>query len=520
VSRLSTFLSIESARNALSTALTESLPRQKWYARKGEAVSSVSIHDTVCIPTDTADDRFALLLVDVTSASATNHPDCYVIPVAIDSDADIEPAETLLFDDDHAVLECSGDPEFWQSVLKQTEPLIAESGSKLLFIPGAATNELDSLANSQITVSAAEQSNTAATLGHWGFLKLFRRVEPGLNPDIEIGRFLTTTAPHVATPQLLGTLELHSDTSDEPICLGVLLEQVHAESDAWQFTLNSLADFWQRVADTAADWPAEKIESEADASSLAEQIGPYLDAVRLLGRRTAELHSALAAGSNDAFRPEPLKATAISEQRDRVAVELAETCRLLRESSIGNDSASLAEQLLAVGNARLDEITQELKGLHGVSLIRVHGDYHLGQVLRTHDDFVIIDFEGEPDRPLAERNEKRCSLKDVAGMIRSLHYASNAASVGLLPCPAPSIVAPETWQKQWYAICRSAFLDSYFDSLTARGITPRDAAATESLLDLFVVEKALYELRYEINHRPDWIAIPLAGLNELFSFSD
>lgn len=516
---LSNLLSNEPGRHALATALMESLPRQKWYARKGEAISAVSIRETVCVPNDTANDRFALLLVDVTGASTTDQPDCYVIPVAINSSADIEPAETLLLDDDHAISECSGDPEFWQSLLKQTEPLAAESGSQLSFIPGAATNKLDSLANSQITVSAAEQSNTAVRLGDWGFLKLFRRVEPGLNPDIEIGRFLTTTSPHVATPQLLGTLELHSDTSDEPLCLGVLLEQVHAESDAWQFTLNSLADFWQRVADTVADWPAERIVAEAAALSLAEQIGPYLDAVRLLGRRTAELHSGLAAGTSDAFRPEPLTAAAIGEQRDRVAAELAETCRLLRASSVGGDSASLAEQLLATGNARLDEITQLLAGLQSVSLIRVHGDYHLGQVLRTRDDFVIIDFEGEPDRPLAERREKRCALKDVAGMIRSLHYASNAASVGLLPCPVPSIVAPETWQKQWYAVCRSAFLDSYFESLTAPGIVPKDSAATESLLDLFVVEKALYELRYEINHRPDWVTIPLAGLNELFSIS-
>ena len=520
MSHLSNLLSNERARHALSTALMESLPRQKWYARKGETVSSVAIRDTVIVPNDAANDRFALLLVDVISASTTDHPDCYVIPIDIGSSGDIEPTETLLLEADHALLECSGDPEFWQSLLKRTEPLVAESGGKLLFIPGAATNKLDNLTDSQITVSSAEQSNTAVRLGDWGFLKLFRRVEPGLNPDIEIGRFLTATAPHVATPQLLGTLELHSDASDEPLCLGVLLEQVAAESDAWQFTLNSLADFWQRVADTAADWPADRIVAEAAASSLAEQIGPYLDAVRLLGRRTAELHSALAAGTSDAFRPEPLTAAAIDEQRDRVAAELAETCRLLRASNIGDDPASLAEQLLATGNARLDEITQQLAGLQDVSLIRVHGDYHLGQVLRTRDDFVIIDFEGEPDRPLAERREKRCALKDVAGMVRSLHYASNAASVGLLPCPAPSIVAPETWQKQWYAVCRSAFLDIYFESLSASGIAPKDSAATESLLDLFVIEKALYELRYEINHRPDWIAIPLAGLNEVFSLGE
>ena len=518
----SDFFSNDSNRSRVESALAAALSAQKWYARKGETVASISIRDAVFMPNDAGCNPFCLLIVDVTAETSTDAPDCYVVPVTLRPCGDVEQAEVLLVDAGQAISECSGDPDFWRILLKQTEhqPLTSESGAKLTFTAGVADERLCDFANSQITVSSAEQSNTAVTLGDWGFLKLFRRVEPGVNPDVEIGSFLTRTAPHVATPQLLGTLTLQSEASSEPLCLGVLLDQVHAESDAWQYTLDSLADFWQRVAETAANWSAEKIQAESAASSLTQQIGSFLDAVRLLGRRTAELHAALASGTDDAFRPEPLTHAAIKEQRDRVTAELAETCRLLQSSNTNEDSVDLAGRLLADGTARLEKITQRLINLQDASLIRGHGDYHLGQVLRTSDDFVIIDFEGEPDRPLAERREKRCALKDVAGMIRSLHYASNAASVGLLPRPAPSIIAPQTWQKQWHQNCRSAFLDDYFDALPASGITPESPAATQCLLDLFVLEKALYELRYEINHRPDWVAIPLAGLAELFSIGD
>jgi len=497
--------------------LAKTLPSQKWYARKGEAVSSASIRDAVLIPRESGSESFGLLLVEIASDTTADEPDCYVVPVTSRSGGDTDSVEPLLVENGHAISECSGNPEFWRQLLHHSmdQTLVSESGSRLSLVAGNSDEYLSLRSAAQITVSSAEQSNTAVGIGGWGFLKLFRRVEPGLNPDIEIGRFLTETAPHVATPRLLATLALQSGSRQEPLCLGVLLEQVDAECDAWQFTLNSLADFWQRVAETAADWPSDRIEHEAAASLLIEQIGPYLDAVRLLGQRTAELHSALAAGTDNAFRPEPVTSVAINEQRDRVSAELAETCRLLRSSTFSNEPDLLADGLLIAGEARLAEIANELANLQDVSLIRVHGDYHLGQVLRTRDDFVIIDFEGEPDRPLTERREKRCALKDVAGMIRSLHYASNAASVGLLPCPAPAIVAPLIWQRKWFESCRAAFLDGYFDALAVPGITPKTSRATESLLDLFVLEKALYELRYEINHRPDWISIPLAGLSEL-----
>lgn len=518
---LSNLLSGAAAGALVESALTDSLPRQKWYAHKGAAVSQIRIRDAVLLPEAVAGHSFAVLLVDVGSEFVDGQSDCYVVPVASRLVADAKPAETILQDASHALVECSADSQFWRSLLRHSKERSIESltGGSLSFVTLSAEGSQSILDLSRIEVSMAEQSNTAVTFGDWGFLKLFRRVEVGLNPDVEIGQFLTRTAAYVRTPRVLGSLDFQSASGSDLLCLGVLLERVAAKSDAWQFTLDSLAEFWQRVAAEAADWPPEKIESEARASSLAALIGPYLDATRLLGQRTAEMHSALAAGTSEAFRPEPLTALAVEEQRGRVATELAETCRLLRSSITAGTSDAMADELLAAGNRRLHEIAQQLGDLHDVLLIRVHGDYHLGQVLRTRDDFVIIDFEGEPDRPLAERREKRCAAKDVAGMIRSLHYASNAASVGLLAAPGNVISAAETWQRQWYLNCRAAFLSGYQESLTASGIVPEDSSAAAALLDLFVVEKVLYELRYEIHHRPDWVAIPLAGLQEVLGLS-
>jgi trehalose synthase-fused probable maltokinase len=516
--RLSDIPGDESGRRALSAALAATLPRQRWFARKGEASLSVEISDAVLLRDQGSEGAFALLFVEVAGESASDQSDCYVVPVATRASVGERTADALLIEADGALVECSSDPKFWQGLLLQSRvaPLQSLHGGVLSFSNLSEPEATGGFDLSRIGVSSAEQSNTAVTLGDWGFLKLFRRVEAGVNPDVEIGRFLTETAPTVNTPKVLGTLDYQPAADRDSISIAILLERVAGEVDAWQFTLSSLAGFWQRVAESAADWPAGRIEAEAAASSLARLIGPYLDAVGLLGRRTAEMHVALAAGMDEAFRPEPLTAASIAALHDRVAVELTATCRLLRSSSVARNSAQLADRLQNCGSARLDDVARKLAGLQNVSAIRVHGDYHLGQVLRTRDDFVIIDFEGEPDRSLAERREKRCALKDVAGMIRSLHYASNAASVGLLPAPVPSIAAPQAWQRQWFVACRSAFLGGYFDSLRVAGVIPNDQAATGLLLDLFVVEKALYELRYEINHRPDWVAIPLAGLSELF----
>ncbi len=521
MSRLSDAFNDERDCCVLVAALAQSLPHQRWFARKGEAVSAVVIDDAVILNDQGTDGAFGILFANVTSETTSDHPDCYIIPVAMRVGVDEDATGVLLRDGDRAVVECSSEPAFWRCLLQQTElaPIRSLRDGTLSFAVSSERWLVNSVGLSQIAVSSVEQSNTAVTLGEWGFLKLFRRVEAGINPDVEIGRFLTQTAPTVHTPNVLGTLDYRPVSGGDALSVAILLEQVAAESDAWQFTLSSLAGFWHRVAERSAGWSSDRIETEAVGSSLADQIGPYLDAVRLLGRRTAELHSALASGTDAAFHAEPLTDAAITEQRERVTAELAATCRLLQSTNPSGITTDLAIELQAVGDAQINELTRRLNNLQNVSLIRVHGDYHLGQVLRTRDDFVIIDFEGEPDRPLAERREKRCVLKDVAGMIRSLHYASNAASVGLLPSPSEAIVAPETWQKQWYAVCRSAFLDGYFESLTAPAIIPEDPAATQTLLDLFVLEKALYELRYEINHRPDWIAIPLAGLSELFQIN-
>ena len=188
--------------------------------------------------------------------------------------------------------------------------------------------------------------------------------------------------------------------------------------------------------------------------------------------------------------------------------------------AISNSVANLSQKISLRANSLLDEMSSFDPALVNVVSIRCHGDYHLGQVLKTDSDFVILDFEGEPDRPFNERRQKRCAVKDVAGMIRSFHYASCTTAVGILPPPDANITNAAKWQTFWYDNARVGFLAGYKSESEGKPFLPSDDSAFQKLLDLFLIEKVLYELRYEINNRPDWVQIPLAGLNAVLGLSD
>src|SRR2546421_5483001 len=372
----------------------------------------------------------------------------------------------------------------------------------------------------------AEQSNTSVIYGDRLFFKLFRRPEEGVNPDLEIGRFLTERAgfPHV--PAVAGALEYRRGRS-EPMTLGILQELVPNSGDAWHYTLDTLGRFFEAAMVRRPDVGEPPLPQgigifEAaylDPPQLAKAtMADYLERAKLLGCRTAGLHLALASDTEDpAFCPEPITSFYQRSVYQTMRSLTVQNFRLLR--SLRQDIPE-AVQILDLEGEVVRKLQRVLQPKLSATRIRCHGDYHLGQVLYTGKDFIIIDFEGEPARPLSERRIKRSPLQDVAGMLRSLNYAAYGALYGRHSGLAadPSVLQP--WADFWYLWAAGAFLGSYLNTAQGASFIPRASRDTKVLLDTFLLGKALYELGYEANNRPDWIKIPIQGVVNLLEEPD
>ena len=319
-----------------------------------------------------------------------------------------------------------------------------------------------------IRAMAAEQSNTSVVLGEELVLKVYRRLEAGVNPELELLRFLTARG-FTNVPALAGWYAYSGRLMDAT--LGILQRYVAVEADGWTFALDALADDPER----------------------------FLAEARRLGEVTGHMHATLASDSTDpAFAPEEPSAESLGLLTATIDEEIAGAFASLPEldalEPIAGRGEEVREQLRLVSHA----------GPLGRT-IRHHGDYHLGQVLWTGADWMVIDFEGEPARPLAERRRKRSALRDVAGMLRSFAYVATAAE---LTRGSP---APEDWEER----AREEFLEGYLPVVEPLGLLPAGHAQTSRLLAVFELEKAVYELRYELDHRPDWVSIPVAGIVRL-----
>ncbi len=364
-----------------------------------------------------------------------------------------------------------------------------------------------------------------------------------MNPDIEVTRFLTERREFTHVPPFAGTLEFRPAPTSAPVAnggrepqvLALLQGAVAAESDGWTLTVDSAARYFERVleahADAAPSAPGVDPEARLFDADFARMPGDlqrlvgaiYPERAALLGQRTAELHLALASeGTDPAFTPELfnlmyqrslLQSLHVSQRRALAAMR--RVLPRLDEDARGEVNALLArgEDLAAVPAAilRAGRTLEAMK-------TRVHGDYHLGQVLFTGKDFTIIDFEGEPARPMGERKLKRCPLVDVAGMVRSFHYAAHGAlllgKVNALPDVA---VALRPWAELWYRLVAGSFLRAYVATVSAAqpALVPADPADFDALLRAFLLDKAVYEVGYELNNRPTWLPIPLRGVREV-----
>ena len=346
------------------------------------------------------------------------------------------------------------------------------------------------------------------------FLKLYRKLEDGVNPDVEITRFLTDHAQFGNVPAFGGALE-YRRAKAEPTVICLLQNAVANETDAWSLTLDSVGRYYDRVLGRKADL---QNQTEPPGSLLEELIGGiYPEKVKLLGQRTGEMHLALASATEDiGFSPEPFNAMAQRSTYQSMRALLRRTFAVLQKKSseLPESFRAEAEEVLKAEAEILAHEKRLLDRRSGAAKIRIHGDYHLGQVLHTGKDFVILDFEGEPARPLSERKLKRSPLRDVAGMMRSFQYAAYSA-LWQPAMRAEDVPFLERWADLWYRAMGSIFLQSYLSTTASAVFIPPNQDDLNVFLEAYLLDKAVYEVGYELNSRPDWVVIPIRGIKHL-----
>ncbi|HWK10309.1 MAG TPA: maltose alpha-D-glucosyltransferase [Vicinamibacterales bacterium] len=371
----------------------------------------------------------------------------------------------------------------------------------------------------------AEQSNTSIAFGYRVMAKLFRRIEPGPNPEVEIGEQLTTRTAFTRVPRVAAFAE-YEQAAEAPSHVAVLQEYVPSQADGWSHALDELRRYFDQVEGLGApdpSWLAARrgleLVGAAVPGGVGDLAGAYIESAHVLGRRTAELHLALAQDStSEAFAPQPFTRADTERLATDVAAEARRDMDLLERSisSLGADVGAMARALIARTDRIVAYVQHKGSALElTAAAIRIHGDYHLGQVLWSEGDYYILDFEGEPARPLEARRRRQSPLKDVAGMLRSFSYAAYAAMFARAGNRRADVERLEPWARVWQLWTSASFLRGYFEAAGDAPFLPTDPVQRASLLDLFLLDKALYELHYELNSRPEWVRIPLTGILEL-----
>ena len=363
-------------------------------------------------------------------------------------------------------------------------------------------------------VLSAEQSNSSMLFENKFFLKLFRKLEDGVNPDVEVTRFLTERAQFPNVPAFLGAIE-YRRTKAEPTVVCLLQSAVANEGDAWTLTLDAVGRYYERVLTRKADL---QNQTTPPGPLLEELIGGvYREKAKLLGQRTGELHRALAISPDErGFAPEQFNAMAQRSVYQNMRASLRRNFALLEKKmpTLPDAFRDEAAQVLASEKQILAQEQRILDRRSNATKIRIHGDYHLGQVLYTGKDFIILDFEGEPARALGERKLKRSALRDVAGMMRSFQYAAYSA-LWQPAMRAEDVPFLERWADLWYRQMSSVFLQSYLEATDGAGFIPPDEGDFEILLEAYLLDKAVYEVGYELNNRPSWVVIPIRGIKHI-----
>jgi maltose alpha-D-glucosyltransferase/alpha-amylase len=555
------------ARTALEQVLPGYLRQRRWFGGKARTIQSVELLETVPVPYESPTAYLTLVQVEYIEG---DH-ETYVLPFTVALGAQARQiAEEIPqvvvahlritgFDDAAILYDALRDKEFALLLLDSiaqhrtfrgsagevmAAPLrslrLLSEVSASLHTPatgaraggGTPAEDHAEAADPSIeftsTVITSDRSNTTIVYGNQLVLKIFRRIESGINPDLEIGRFLTEKISLVRTPFVAGALEYHQKNS-EPMTLGVLRTRDPHQGDAWQYTQGVLAHYFERVLARQGEagallLPHKHLLDLADepAPPLVEElVGDYLATARLLGQRTAEFHVALAQETEDLnFVPEPFTDFFQRPFYHAMLGLMARDFQFLNQQlehlpeAVRNDAYRI--KALEPEVRRYFEPFRDRKIT--AMRIRCHGNYHLGQVLRADNDFMITDFEGEPARSLDERRTKVSPLRDVASMIRSFHYAvyvalfeqRNSGRIG-----GVDQATQDSWARFWYVWVAATFLRAYSDTIHLSPLLLQTREEFKVLLDAYLLEKALYELGYELNSRPDWVVIPLQGILQL-----
>jgi maltose alpha-D-glucosyltransferase/alpha-amylase len=535
----------------LQTALKGWLPRQRWFGAKTRRIRTANVFEWVALPDTSGSSALVFIQIDYEEGP----PSDFQLPLAIGTGTE---AERIAVENPECVLTAlttkAGSDIVYDATTREDfrRALLAliRSNSTLAVVSAQSSGEVNPLDASQqpigsrlesrasstfadrpvneripSRVGSAEQSNTSILYGDALILKLFRRLQPGENPDVEIGRFLTDVAHFRHIAPFLGEVAITHTTGDKTT-VAMLQALLPNHGDGWEWFLNQLRLFFGEVSTRPAPPAPAPRGFLAERPPLPIAIVPahsLLAAAALLGRRTAEMHLALSS-SRDIFdfAPEAITTEDLERDAQRIETQIDSALKALKMglSNLNPPISDAAGVLLS----RQDELVARAQAILRLPAkgerIRIHGDYHLGQTLRTGSepgDFVLLDFEGEPARSLAERRSKQSPLKDVAGMIRSFSYVAYAAldkfladnREGSQPINSTDLAA---WAELWRNAASAEFLWAYREAISANKTLLPPPEQSQDLLGAYLLEKALYELLYELNNRPAWLHIPIAGI--------
>ncbi|OVE75537.1 maltose alpha-D-glucosyltransferase [bacterium F11] len=527
----------ERNRGHLQKLLPVYIQNQRWFGGKARTIQTIKIADVIKLSHSTHLSMLVFIEVGYTDGSL----EMYSLPLSFSSG---EKAHNIKIQNPSVIFVAVEVPGKEEGILY--DPMWGEEFPKVLLdnlqkrrrIPGkkgeivfSSTKTLPKISSSafaglKVVTSRAEQSNTSVFYGDKLVLKMIRRLETGLNPDLEIGRYLTENGAFSHMPPVLGGMEYRQPNGEFTI-LGTFQGFIANEGDSWKYTLEHLGQYYERALAREGGKEGLTIIEKHFLDSLDDDppdlvrdlFGHYLEQAALLGKRTGEFHLAIGAETSDPeFFPEAFTGFFQQSQYQGMRGHALQVFQLLKKQlkKLDEGSKKEADRILANEQEIIKKFRSLKDGTFQSMRIRTHGDFHLGQVLFTGKDFILIDFEGEPARSLGERRQKTSPLRDVAGMLRSFHYASNvAAHVQTEKVVSAKAGELEPWRKLWFQWIRIAFVKSYLLTTKGAAFVPQNKEELKMLLDIFILDKSIYELGYELNNRPTWVRIPIQGILEI-----
>jgi maltose alpha-D-glucosyltransferase/alpha-amylase len=483
------------------------LLERRWFADKARGVPAPKLENIIRLERDGI--GASITVVGVQGERQT--PSRYLLPLMVKwtrFDRSAVPANAIAAvrrgRQEGTLIDAGSDQEFVALLLRimHAGDTIETDGHRLEAQPTSAFKKMPTPAVDKIAVPNREQSNTTVIVDGACVVKIFRKVNEGVHPEVEVGRFLIEQTGYRNVPDLLGSIELVE--GDRRSAIAVAHGFVGNQGDAWTVTEAYLGRF---IDD-------QRVLSAAAAPEESPELASYLPLIAQIGRRTGELHTALASRPDiAAFAPEPVQTADVTAWIERLIERGNHTFDLLSEKRDGLAEAeqALVERLLQSRTAIFDRIQHSFPDTISAVKVRHHGDFHLGQVLVAKDDAFILDFEGEPGRSLDERRQRAPAARDVAGLIRSIDYSTTAALANAtnLTAEERNMLTPklEMWRdkatEEFWNTCRAA---------TDPALWPADAADARNLLDFFLLEKVFYEIEYELMNRPAWLHVPLDGM--------